>query len=307
MPKEIVYNYRATVLLLKHLISPTPMVKPLAFKGDKPAKKRKRPTADQEDDDTSSSIPTTSAVVRTLIPADEDTNPDDNTWVTAELPTDIAGPIIFILPTNPPTCLATDANGKVFASPLHPSTDEPHDLSTAEPHDVRQVWVANRVAGTEHFTFKGHHRRYLGCDKVGVVGATKEAVGPEEGFLCVPAPDSGGMFGVQTVREGFLTVEEEMGKDKVQGQGQIRIRGDAGEVGFSETVRIRMQARFKPRLKRDKAERAREKISRKELEGVVGRRLEEGEVRMLKRARREGNYHEVMLDVKVKGKHDKFA
>ena len=280
------------------------MVKPLAFKGDKPAKKRKRTTTDQEDDDTT-------APVLTPTPAAEDTTPDDNTWVTPELPTDIAGPIIFILPTNPPTCLATDANGKVFASPLQPTTSptsiEPQDLSTAEPHDVRQVWVANRVAGTEHFTFKGHHRRYLGCDKVGVVGATKEAVGPEEGFLCVPAPDSGGMFGVQTVREGFLTVEEEMGKDKVQGQGQIRIRGDAGEVGFAETVRIRMQARFKPRLKRDKAERAREKISRKELEGVVGRRLEEGEVRMLKRARREGNYHEVMLDVKVKGKHDKFA
>lgn len=68
-----------------------------------------------------------------------------------------------------------------------------------------------------------------------------------------------------------------------------------------------MQARFKPRLKANKEEKAREKISRKELEEVVGRRLADEEVRRLKRARREGGYHEAILDVRVKGKHDKFA
>ena len=44
-----------------------------------------------------------------------------------------------------------------------------------------------------------------------------------------------------------------------------------------------------------------------DLEAEVGRRLEDDEVKMLKTARREGTYHEAMLDVKVKGKHDKFA
>ena len=68
-----------------------------------------------------------------------------------------------------------------------------------------------------------------------------------------------------------------------------------------------MQARFKPKLKANKENRAREKISRKELEEVVGRRLDDDEVKRLKRARREGNYHEAILDVRVKGKHDKFA
>lgn len=68
-----------------------------------------------------------------------------------------------------------------------------------------------------------------------------------------------------------------------------------------------MQARFKPRLKRGKEDKAREKISRKELEEAVGRRLEDDEVRKLKRARREGNYHEALLDVKVKSKHDKHS
>ena len=85
------------------------------------------------------------------------------------------------------------------------------------------------------------------------------------------------------------------------------VRGDAESVSFNATFRIRMQARFKPRLKANKESKAREKISRKELEEVVGRRLDDDEVRRLKRARREGDYHETILDVRVKGKHDKFA
>lgn len=85
------------------------------------------------------------------------------------------------------------------------------------------------------------------------------------------------------------------------------MRGDATEISFDSTLRIRMQARFKPRIKASKEEKAREKISRRELEEAVGRRLEEDEVKKLKRARREGNYHEVMLDMKVKGKHDKYG
>jgi protein FRG1 len=68
-----------------------------------------------------------------------------------------------------------------------------------------------------------------------------------------------------------------------------------------------MQARFKPKLKKGKEEKAREKISKKELEDAVGRRLEDEEVRRLKKARREGDYHEALLDIKVKNKHDKYS
>jgi protein FRG1 len=85
------------------------------------------------------------------------------------------------------------------------------------------------------------------------------------------------------------------------------IRGDAEAITFNTTMRIRMQARFKPKLKASKEEKAREKISRKELEVAVGRKLEDGEVRKLKKARREGDYHEALLDIKVKNKHDKYS
>jgi protein FRG1 len=85
------------------------------------------------------------------------------------------------------------------------------------------------------------------------------------------------------------------------------VRGDETAITFDTTLRVRMQARFKPRLRASKEEKARERISRRELEAAAGRRLDEAEVKMLKKARREGNYHEALLDIKVKSKHDKFG
>lgn len=86
-----------------------------------------------------------------------------------------------------------------------------------------------------------------------------------------------------------------------------QIRGDAESVSFNTTLRIRMQARFKPRLKANKELKIKERISRKELEDAVGRRLGDDEVKKLKKARVQGDYHEAILDVKVKGKHDKYS
>lgn len=95
----------------------------------------------------------------TVSKTEEDPAVDDDSWVTAEATGDVVGPIVLVLPSEPPSCIACDTNGKVFASPLENIIDD--DPSTAEPHDVRQVWVANRVAGTETFSFKGHHGKYV--------------------------------------------------------------------------------------------------------------------------------------------------
>lgn len=127
------------------------MVKPLAFKGDKKSKKRKAPHPDnsptQEADSKALTVQSATAEAE-----------DDDSWVTAEAATDITGPIIFALPSATPTCIACDANGKIFASEIENIFEG--DLATVEPHDVRQVWIANRVAGTEDFSFRGHHGRY---------------------------------------------------------------------------------------------------------------------------------------------------
>ncbi|KAF2139834.1 uncharacterized protein K452DRAFT_231200 [Aplosporella prunicola CBS 121167] len=270
------------------------MVKPLTFKGDKKPKKRKRAAATEDDAGDASGPPAKAPTTASDAPASE----DDDSWVTAEAVTDIAGPVTIILPTEDVSSLGSDANGVVFVSKMENLVDG--DPLTAEPHDVRQVWVANRVAGTEGFSFKGHHGKYLGCDKFGILQATREAISPEESFTCIPVADSPGTFAIQTQRDKFVTVDESK-------SGAPAVRGDAENIDFCSTLRIRMQARFKPRLKASKEQKALEKISRKELEEMVGRRLEDDEVKKLKKARREGNFHEIMLDVKVKGKHDKFA
>lgn len=144
--------------------------------------------------------------------------------------------------------------------------------------------------------------RYLSCDKYGILSATSEAVSQLESFRIVTSTDPPGSFQLQTMRDTFLGVTE-----SPKPNAPPEVRCDATETGPETSVRIRMQARFKPRIKTAKEERAREKISRRELEEAAGRKLEEDEVRMLKRARREGDYHEKLLDLKVKNRHDKFG
>lgn len=133
------------------------MVKPLSFKGDKKSKKRKH-----RDEDSESRRPKPSSDNNAVVPAasaEEEQPTDEQSWVSADVASDLNGPVVFVLPSTPPTCIACDANGKVFASELENVIE--NDPSTAEPHDVRQVWVATKVAGAEGFGFKGHHGRYV--------------------------------------------------------------------------------------------------------------------------------------------------
>ncbi|KAJ5245995.1 hypothetical protein N7468_000978 [Penicillium chermesinum] len=270
------------------------MVKPLTFKGDKP-KKRKNRDADGE------KIP---KARKTAAPEDEENdNPEDQSWVSADAPSDLAGPVVLVLPSDTPTCIASDANGVVFASELENLIE--NDPGTAEPHDVRQVWVVTQIAGTDSVSFKGHHGKYLSCDKYGLLSATASAVSHLESFVVVPSPEVQGTFSLQTHGGDsglFLCV-----KESTKAAAGVEIRGDATDISFDTTLRLRMQARFKPRVRKTKETKAYEKISKKELEEMAGRKLDDDDVKKLRRARKDGNFHEVMLDVKVKGKHDKFA
>ena len=138
------------------------MVKPLSFKGDKKAKKRKRTNADGDVDDVNDDSPSKQLQ---KITADEDAAAaeDDDSWVSAEATTDVSGPIMVVLPTDQPAALACDPNGAVFALPIENIVDG--NAVSAEPHDVRMVWVANKVAGTGHFRFKGHHGRSVAAEE----------------------------------------------------------------------------------------------------------------------------------------------
>jgi protein FRG1 len=131
------------------------MVKPLTFKGDKKPKKRKR--QDNSDDGPRNS--NQELVASSSTAAEASSTAEDQHWVSADIPGDLTGPVIIVLPSTPPTCLASDAHGKVFASEVENLIEG--NPSTAEPHDVRQVWVATKIAGTDGVNFKGHHGRYV--------------------------------------------------------------------------------------------------------------------------------------------------
>lgn len=143
------------------------MVKPLTFKGDKPkSKKRKNPDRDHDRDlsapskqpkPTESGDPEAEGEADARANANAEASAEDQSWVSADTTSDISGPIVIVLPSEPPTCIASDMNGKVYASELENLIEG--DVRTAEPHDVRQVWVATRVAGTEGFSLKGGHGR----------------------------------------------------------------------------------------------------------------------------------------------------
>ncbi|KAL7802148.1 FRG1-like family domain-containing protein [Trichoderma aethiopicum] len=285
------------------------MVKPLTFKGDKKSKKRKRAAADRADDEEAGE---SSRQQKKLVRSDggggghdDEDQANDDSWVSADTVADVVGPVMIVLPTDKPSALACDAGGKVFALPIENIVDG--NPASAEPHDVRQVWVANRVAGTEHFRFKGHHGRYLACDKIGQLSATSEAVSPLESFNVIATADTPGTFQIQTLRDTFLSIKPSTSTSSKPNAPPAEIRGDADAITFNTTLRIRMQARFKPRIRTSKEEREKSKISRRELEEAAGRRLDEDEVRMLKRAKREGDFHERLLEIKVKSKHDKFG
>lgn len=124
---------------------------------------------------------------------------------------------------------------------------------------VRQVWVSTRIADSSRFAFKGHHGRYLSIDKFGILSAITEAISPEEEITPVHQSDTTRLWGLQTVRDKFISAEEIPGKDVI-------IRGDAETIAFGENWGIRMQRRFKKKNTKSDGKEIKDKISRKDLE-----------------------------------------
>ena len=272
------------------------MVKALTFKGDKKSKKRKRPTPSTDPSDPSD--PST-ALIESHTPSSTPAVTSDDSWTSAEHPSDMTGPLLLVLPSTPATALSSDPSGTIFPIAIENMIDD--NPSTAEPHDVRQVWVASRIAGTDTIALKGHHGRYLTAERDGSLSARTEAIGPAEGFVVVLASrETPGLFALQTVREGFV------GTERTDTDGG-RIRCDEEAISFATTLRVRMQARFKPKIRKGKEEMERQRIGRKEIEEVVGRKVTDEEARRLKRARREGDFYEQVLGLKAKGRSDKYA
>lgn len=292
------------------------MVKPLSFKGDKKIKKRKHRDVTDFNADPDA------------LPASDRDITDETSWALPADATELAGPALIVLPTVPPTCLAFDPLGNVFASRLENLIEG--DPKTAEPDDVQQVWVASRVAGMapNEINFKASHGGYLSCDQYGILGAKREARGREEAFFIDTTTDDQGKNFFQlrcaatsnssksadhkylsaATENSKLDQDAENTQEHARKKVSISLRGD-GEATSPDTFLIlRMQSSFKPQSHESKeASKTKEKISRQELEAAAGRSLNDEEAKRLKRAKREGTYHSAILDIRAKGKHDKYA
>lgn len=129
------------------------MVSPLQFKGEKRSRKRKIRNSEDINNNFSENGHNP-LITASRIRTDDEA---DDSWVSADSPSDIIGPVILVLHSSSPSCITCDVGGKVFLSTVENIVDG--NVQSAEPHDVRQVWVANKPAGAEGTSFKGHHGR----------------------------------------------------------------------------------------------------------------------------------------------------
>jgi protein FRG1 len=161
------------------------MVTKLKFKGEK-RKKRKR--HDTETDVQGSA---------------RDGDDGSEGWVNAESIDDISsGPLFIAFASSLPVALAYRDTGNVFA-PVIKSVGEDGDVHNAEPDDVPQVWLATRLAESDKISIKTPHNKFLSCDKVGLLSASKEAIGPQEEWR--PIQTSNG-WALQNVYDKFLYI-----------------------------------------------------------------------------------------------------
>lgn len=249
------------------------MVKPLSFKGDPKSKKRKhRPTS-----------PPPSALTNTT--SDAASLDEDQTWTSPSNPSDLTGPTTLLVSGS---FLSADPAGKIF---LSPTEDD-------EPTDVRQVWLTTRPKDSNVFALRSSSGGYLSCTSSGDLHALPTARGEREGWEILPHPSSSS-FILRSGAGGFLSLSPDSKSKSI-----LRI---VDEESQATEVTVKMQSRFLPTVKAAKVEKAYEKISRSQMEKDAGRKLDDEEAKRLKRARKEGGYNEAMLDVRQRGRHDKFA
>lgn len=164
------------------------MVTKLKFKGDKP-KKRKLNQDEAGKQGSGSNIGEN----------------EEEGWVDADTLDDIStGPLFITFASSPPVAVASDPLGKVCASVIKLPNDE-EDLSNARPDDVRQVWIATRLAESGKISLKTATGKFLSCDRVGILSATREAIGPQEEWSPIHREDG---WVLQNVHEKFLYVSQ---------------------------------------------------------------------------------------------------
>ncbi|KZS91060.1 hypothetical protein SISNIDRAFT_443439 [Sistotremastrum niveocremeum HHB9708] len=248
---------------------------------------------------------------------------DPETWVLPDNANEIRGPTFFFHPSDPPICVTYNSTqqkiklNNLLKSEIKEEDDgagpsEGPSLLKHVPTDTSQVWVVTRIAGSTTINFRtgSADGKFLSCDAHGLVSADRDARGPQEEWT--PVLVEGGMVAFMNVYEKYLSVDEVAG-------GTLQLRGDSETIGFRERFWVKVQSKYK----REATEEERKK---KEGETSGKRKIDEAETnrtfhtwgagrsvvsqedtRALKKARKEGQLSEALLDRRAKLKSDRFC
>ncbi|CAB4374820.1 unnamed protein product [Rhizophagus irregularis] len=197
-------------------------------------------------------------------------------WVFAETQEDLIGPLFLIFNSEPLSCLyCSEKDHSIGVQPLPPGKQ----LSTIEPEDIASVFIGSRIV------------------------AEREAIGPQEEWTPIIKSDG---IALQSIYEKYLSVDE-------IADGGYNLRADVETVGFCETWKIKCQARLRKKVKSTKKET--KPISEYEIEQIKkyqtwggGRvKTSKEEISELKKAKKEGNFAEALLDRREKVKADRYC
>ncbi|KAF8320090.1 hypothetical protein DL93DRAFT_1938937 [Clavulina sp. PMI_390] len=243
-------------------------------------------------------------------------------------PNELLGPTFIVHPAEPPICIAYDSTRDRLSFPtVSPPTEGASGsgssstapapssvLTSLVPTEVQHVWVITRVAGSETINLRSPSGKFLSCDAHGLVSADREARGPQEEWTAVVLPDiEPPMVAFKSMYDKYLGVDEVAG-------GNLALRCDTEEVGFSERFFVRVQSQYKKKVHEE--ERQKRLAAKEDVYGKVdeashnskfqlwgaGRRVTSTEdTHELKKARKDGRLNEALLERRAKLKSDRFC
>lgn len=111
---------------------------------------------------------------------------DEEGWVEAESVADLSGPLLLLSSDNKNSIITAEplrivvcAEGGQMSCPVTTELDLPAAAALLEPTDVSQVLLGQSLVPGK-YSLKSAFGKYVTCDLLGHVAASKDAVGPAE-------------------------------------------------------------------------------------------------------------------------------
>ncbi|KAG5363800.1 hypothetical protein CJU89_2985 [Yarrowia sp. B02] len=264
------------------------MVKKLSFKGDKKKQKtkstttdKKRPRTDAQDDETSG-------------------------WVSAKSSEEFHGPTLLATTSeDKPCCFAFETSDETPTMTVSFDLDTvDKKLDSAEPTSTQQVLLLSplefdtnkRTIDIDETVAKFALKVpslgvFLGIDKSGLVSLDSVAIGPQQQFTF---KRDGASWTMQTSYGGYVQIKG----------GKIIV---TEEEKKASRFTVRLQSSHRKKTTAEKQTVTYYAMSTKALEQRAGRSLDPEEVVKLKKANKEGNLNEALLDLRQRGKSDTYC